>query len=429
MKNHSPFLKKTIQQNEKAVGENNRKIVELRKSISEYKRRLSDACSNMGIEGNNFREELERLPRELPSIFSNVSASICSETIQEAIAYHQALQTYLHSCDPPSAPSATTNNSKNTSSRKKKAGKKAATSSALEESQVEESIDQKSTSRPSSVPTFFHAIAELRAAEDVHPTQVEQDSVGVDLSSDDAEINWDISLEDTGAVVSMDEEGVVSSIDWGIETASVETATNVEEDASPVEIDWDISTDNVGIVDTTADISTPVIANAFSANPNDSTSLDKSTRIGLLMDTEIRNRVLNDLLELRAFLRQRTQELLAEDNVAFANHFQGTCSLLEQQSFGTIKTFHAKVQEAIDLLTDKRLQQLLLIQSSERFLNRQVSSLDMLVKHINKNTREIKVLEDKNMDLIDATAKLLPQIDTLVTATKKLKKDVSFYPS
>jgi hypothetical protein len=103
--------------------------------------------------------------------------------------------------------------------------------------------------------------------------------------------------------------------------------------------------------------------------------------------------------------------------------------LLEQQSFGTIKTFHAKVQEAIDLLTDKRLQQLLLIQSSERFLNRQVSSLDMLVKHINKNTREIKVLEDKNMDLIDATAKLLPQIDTLVTATKKLKKDVSFYPS
>lgn len=100
---------------------------------------------------------------------------------------------------------------------------------------------------------------------------------------------------------------------------------------------------------------------------------------------------------------------------------------MEQQSVETIQSYQGAIDEAINQLTDKRLQQLILIKNSERYLDRHVASLEMLTKHMDKCRREIQTLEDKNVDLIDATSKIQPQIDTFVSITKKLKKEVSGY--
>lgn len=86
--------------------------------------------------------------------------------------------------------------------------------------------------------------------------------------------------------------------------------------------------------------------------------------------------------------------------------------------------YQCAVDSALSQLTDKRLQQLILIKHSERFLDRHVASLEMLTKHMDKCRREIQSLEDKNVDLIDATSKIQPQIDAYVSTTKKLKKEV-----
>lgn len=76
---------------------------------------------------------------------------------------------------------------------------------------------------------------------------------------------------------------------------------------------------------------------------------------------------------------------------------------------------------------DKRLQQLILIKNSERYLDRHVASLEMLTKQMDKCRREIQALEDKNVDVIDATSKIQPQIDAFVGITKKLKKEVNAF--
>jgi hypothetical protein len=99
-------------------------------------------------------------------------------------------------------------------------------------------------------------------------------------------------------------------------------------------------------------------------------------------------------------------------------------ALLEHQSDEKIKGYLKAVEDAIAQLTNKRLQQLVLIKTSERYLDRHVASLEMLNKHMDKCEREIKTLEDKNMDLIDATSRLHPQIEALVATTKKLKREV-----
>jgi predicted RNase H-like nuclease (RuvC/YqgF family) len=99
-------------------------------------------------------------------------------------------------------------------------------------------------------------------------------------------------------------------------------------------------------------------------------------------------------------------------------------ALLEQQNTAQIEEFQAAVDQAVASLTNKRLQQLVLIKTSERYLDRHVASLEMLTKHMAKCRREIHDLEDKNVDLIDATKNVQPQINSLVATTKKLKREV-----
>ena len=99
-------------------------------------------------------------------------------------------------------------------------------------------------------------------------------------------------------------------------------------------------------------------------------------------------------------------------------------ALLEQQSSAKFEEFQAVVEKALSLLTDNRLQQLVLIKTSERYLDRLVASLKMLTKHMDKCRREIYALEDQNIALIDTTKNVHLQINSLVITTKKLKKEV-----
>ncbi|KAG7380644.1 Protein of unknown function (DUF773) [Phytophthora pseudosyringae] len=403
-----PFLKKSIQQNEKQVADNNRKMAELTRSIAEYKRKLETSCADMSIAGENFREELRRLPLELPSIFDGVAKAICSDEIAGAIEYHQALQAYLHDCEFPVAAPVAESTSSSSSKRDKKSKKKGTKQAPVSEE------PETTTDEPFElvvVPhNFFDAIEELRSASD----ELVETGTTLDFEAEAAEISWDISLDDSGTADA-------GEIDWGIETVAPAEPTATADDA-PVEIDWDITTSEV--VDPVSEVKTSAADDVVVPVLDTPAKTEKATRVGLLDDSELRTRVLNDLLELRAFLRHRLFELSGSDSVAFANQFQGSSPVLEQQSTATVEEFQSAVDQAVSLLTSKRLQQLVLIKTSERYLERHVASLEMLTKHMNKCRREIHGLEDKNVDLIDATKTVQPQINGLVATTKKLKKEL-----
>ncbi|GAB9468500.1 Cdk5rap3 protein [Globisporangium polare] len=407
-----PFLKKTIQQNEKQVADNNRKAADLTKSIAEYKRKLELSCSTIGIQGVNFREELQRLPFELPTIFDQVGKTICSEEIFAALAYHRALQDYLQNCEPPAVSVSAA------ASKKDKKAKNAKASPADSSKQDALNDAFETVSAPFE---FFSALNELRVAKD----QAEDATMTLDFEAEAAEISWDFSIDGSGS----SEE---ATIDWGIESASDDVvATSSGDDAvdldAPMEIDWDITSSGVvESVDASFDGAAAAMVDGIQtldAGVDLAVSME-TTRVGLLSENEFRTRIQNDLLELRTFLRQRKEELKGNDNVAFANQFQGSSGLLEQQSVETIQSYQDAVDAAINQLADKRLQQLILIKNSERYLDRHVASLEMLTKHMDKCRREIQTLEDKNVDLIDSTSKIQPQIDTFVSVTKKLKKEL-----
>lgn len=155
---------------------------------------------------------------------------------------------------------------------------------------------------------FFDAIEELRNASD----ELVEAGATLDFEAEAAEISWDISLDDSGTADA-------GEIDWGIETVAATDPADVGD--APVEIDWDITTSDV-VESVSEDNATEVTGEEITLDvPSTSKQV---TRVGLLDDNEFRTRVLNDLLELRAFLRQRLVELSGSDSVAFANQFQGS---------------------------------------------------------------------------------------------------------
>lgn len=166
---------------------------------------------------------------------------------------------------------------------------------------------------------FFSAIEELRVAKD----EVETAVALLDFEAEAAEINWDLSIEESGA-------GDAATIDWGIESVSDDSVIaavggeNAIDLDTPVEIDWDITTSDVV---ESADVSFGVDGVTLDATSAATTGSNEATRVGLLTDNDFRTRVQNDLLELRMFLRQRKEELLGSNNVAFANQFQGTSGM------------------------------------------------------------------------------------------------------
>ncbi|CAI5709719.1 unnamed protein product [Peronospora farinosa] len=403
-----PFLKKSIVQNEKQVADNNRKIADLTRSIAEYKRKLKVSCADMGIAGEHFRDELRRLPLELPNMFKKVAESICCNEIASAIEYHQALQTFLHDCEVP-AIQPITESSTSTSLKKAKKSKKKG-KKLIEVVEESGSTTDEPFELVVAPHNFFDALKELCSASD----ELNDANATLHFEAEAEDIGWDISLGESDTA-----DG--SGIDWGIETvASTEPAAAAED--TPVEIDWNIPTSDV--VEPVSEMNDTEGTDVVETVPYMPDSAEKITRVGLLDQSEFRTRAVNDLLELRAFLRQRLLELSGSDSVAFANQFQGSSPLLEQQSSAKIEELQAVVDKALSLLTDKRLQQLLLIKTSERYLDRHVASLEMLTKHMDKCRREIHALEDKNIALIDATKNVQPQINSLVTTTKKLKKEL-----
>lgn len=251
---------------------------------------------------------------ELPGIFQAVGESVCAGEVLRAIEYHEALQTYLHSCEPPVMETVADEGTASSKGKPKK--KKTKSDEALSESPraTEEAFELVSAPYK-----FFTALKELREAED---KLVEPSPVSLDFEAEATEISWDITLDDAGTADAATDAG---AIDWGIETvAEQEGGVSAGSDDTPVEIDWDITTSEVTAVEgeNTQEITLDVPESEVEAKP--------ATRVGLLSDADFRTRLLNDLMELRAFLRQRQVELADGDNVAFANQFQGSSRALHR---------------------------------------------------------------------------------------------------
>lgn len=138
-----------------------------------------------------------------------------------------------------------------------------------------------------------------------------------------------------------------SAVDWGKEQQQQQGQHGAVE-AAAADIDWAIEVEEAG-ADAAAEEASPHPAAAGASSG--SAGVGMAGGGSLLADPGLRSELLNDLLELRAFLAQRHMELAAEEaeggGVAFVGQYQGAHAGLQRQSLGAVGAFVLLVQRGV----------------------------------------------------------------------------------
>jgi len=221
----------------------------------------------------------------------------------------------------------------------------------------------------------------------------------VALEAGPAEINWDADPGDAGGVSL---EAAPAEINWD---------TGDAENSTPAEIDWG------------ADSGGPVSISADSAS-NPAAKPAQVGSLNLLADPDFRESLQNDLLEMEGFFRERLRELKAEDNVEFANQFQGASPLLQNQSSALMEAHLQAVEQVLGLVSSPRLLQLSLIQRPGVYLDRLAASLAQKLTLADRLRAKLAAAQDKQKEAATTLQATLPELQEAVHATKTLKSQV-----
>lgn len=213
-------------------------------------------------------------------------------------------------------------------------------------------------------------------------------------------------------------QGETLSVGGGSE-AGVECSKQEEEVA---EIDGDVTPVEEGDIDWGEESTAATAAPPVEAAP--ASSATTTTEVGLLTDAGVRSELLNEVLELEAFLMQRRLELNDKDNVVFVGQYQGAHIALQNQNLATVDRYLEAVRLVLGKLRAKRLQQLVLIQSSPAYVDCLVLSLQQKLDHMAKIQRAITETQARREEAVGGLAQAMPEYEAIAAATKALKAKV-----
>jgi hypothetical protein len=198
------------------------------------------------------------------------------------------------------------------------------------------------------------------------------------------DVQWDIGVEDSVSPATGD-NGDASGISWDFETMAVETDNNggAEGDAGAAGISWDIDISVSGTGE-----ETPAAGGGTDAPSSDqtSTAVGGETNDGgrsgffdnaspeisrLIVDGAYRTKLLDDLHELRAFLKARVNELATENQSLLAS----APSEISSVDIATAASMQSSVDAAITTLSEPRTVQLISLASSAVYCDRLASIL------------------------------------------------------
>ncbi|KAG7961749.1 hypothetical protein I3843_09G032200 [Carya illinoinensis] len=265
---------------------------------------------------------------------------------------------------------------------------------------------------------------------------VAADNIDWDISVDSSQIDWDIgTMEETDdngnglgpyEIITASDISQNSSPNEGVESDQtlLDKEGGLHPEITVSEISWDVSveTPQVDVID---DVSLPNVGldNETSVSTFSSQTPQMKEERSKLLETEYRNKILDDLYEIKAFLNQRLAELKNEETLSFQHQVQAVAPyVLQQYSPDAIEAMLLDLSSAISLLTNRKTRDLIMILNSKRFLDRLVTTLE------EKKHREVKLKEGlidlatKRMELHNSLASSWPKQEAALSKTRELKK-------
>ncbi|KAG2262928.1 hypothetical protein Bca52824_070007 [Brassica carinata] len=388
-----PYLKKQVQKVQQQMAELDRKEADIKRSVALSATKYEEACRELGLQGNNVRRELLETANSLPTTFAKILEVINSDSVSAAMEYYAAYVKDVHTekDKPPRV--------------------------------VLEYLKDIRENPPSlSVLGAFEALDadNIQSSENANGTDVAADSIDWDITLDTAEIDWDVSMvEEVDSGNDLGSYEIVNASDIPENSPfKVEEGQGPEVDVS--EISWDVSVETPQV----EEIADSALLESGQENQIESTTqvLGSGEERSQLLETEYRNKILDDLYEVKAFLNQRLIELRNEDTLSLQHHVQAVAPLvLQQYSPEIIEPMVVDISMAISLLTNKKTRDLIMILNSKRFLDRLVSELE------EKKHREVKLRESlkdvgrRRMELQNSLSSIWPKQEAALVKTRALK--------
>eukprot|EP00047_Mylnosiga_fluctuans_P005802 m.242805 g.242805 ORF g.242805 m.242805 type:complete len:566 (-) comp14103_c0_seq1:131-1828(-) len=415
-----PALKRAIQRAQARVQEIDHREHDLLKSAADYQHRFAHICKELTIEGVDIPKELASLAAQLPAIFERVTGLVRTADIEHALDLYAVFIKFTIGKSEEVCPLLKYVRVKgNTSVHEWKTGTAPPPLSAAEKS------------------SGANASSGSAAAD------------GIDWGADgQPEIDW-CDGGAAGGVVAISSSG--DAIDWGDGAASAEPATidfGDDEAGKVVEIkeaggiDWgddaaagvatDVVIEGAGGIDWGDDAAPAAAApagvtidwsdDASPAGP--AAPADAAARAPLLQSPELRNQLIDELLELECFLSGRRAEMKAAHDMATTLVLQNAPPSVATQTAESIDKMVVAVKAALEPLLSSRTRYLVMLEASPKYAQRLAQSLQEKRSMGARIAGKVDDLKVQRTKVLEESASANTRLATTIAATRALQREI-----